>query len=217
MRQHSDVATEHATSNASDWLGATEPNDPRPTSRASGPHAVEVKDLKLVCKKSQYDGNALRKFLLRVLAARETMVLPSDCSLVHWADIGIQDPGVPVLGRSEGVPFRELVRRVPMVMALPESLFKKTSQIYNTRRAALQKRGEKPLHAVYLVMLSKEFAASALDKPGRRLVDLANDLRKAGVPVWDTNIAKGRVNDGGGLTLGYNTQGKSDVKLGRGG
>ena len=35
MRQHSDAATEHATSNASDWLGATDPNDPHPTSGAS--------------------------------------------------------------------------------------------------------------------------------------------------------------------------------------
>ena len=162
----------------------------------------EVKDLRLCSVDGRVDGNRLRRFLIRVASYRSRLVLPDDDEDFTWRDtLGLDYDGNPRL-----TSWASCLRRMHYVLALPEHVFKKTSEKFKMRIEALDKarrnRADVIAYSVMVVQFSVEFSRRVLASHARGC-DILKQLRAEGLEAWDTQYQYGGVQESCGIVPKY--------------
>ena len=163
---------------------------------------VELTQLKLPSRNGKPCACTLREFFARVFAHRSMLTLPTKDETLTWDVIGVAPPDAPAPLATTSL--HTILKRVHMVLALPEERFKKTGSF--AQRLTLNER--KPSRqqiswSVLLVQHSQAFTDHALEFLTKRRTEIVKCLKAQGAEIWDTQFVWGSVAEARGQAVGY--------------
>ena len=139
----------------------------------------EVKNLRLCSVDGRPDGHRLRKFLIRVASYRSRLILPNSDEDINWRrTLGLDYDGTPRF-----TSWASCLRRMNYVLALPEQVFKKSSDAFKTRSEAIdiarRSRADVIAYSVMVVQFSVEFSKRVLAS-SMEACDILKQMRTEG-------------------------------------